>query len=35
VSVAAQLLAKAEQAAGSARVLLARGDLEGATNRAY
>lgn len=29
------LLAKAARAAASARVLLERGDLEGATNRAY
>jgi uncharacterized protein (UPF0332 family) len=32
---AAPYLAKAEQAAASARVLLAAGDLEGAANRAY
>lgn len=32
---AAALLAKAEQAAGSARILLERGDADGACNRAY
>lgn len=35
MSGAGQLLAKAEQAAESARALLERGDLDGATNRAY
>lgn len=35
MTAASKLLAKAAQAACSARVLLDRGDLDGATNRAY